>query len=135
MPNVVRHGPEGVITSLPDLGKVARYTEQANVPLLERFRAKQIGAAGYWYVPVGQTVTEAWDNLTNAFWSTAAAAVDERDALVDDAKQATQGHGVLGVFSTLLGIPYPLSVVLVLFVAYALLRGAGLVPSLRGVVK
>lgn len=123
-------GREGVITAVPgSTVRAERYTSRDAVPLLKRANARQLGAAGFWYVPSGDTPSIAWDKATDAAW----AAADKLSNKIDDTLDTK--HGILGVFSKLLGIPYPLSVLLVLFIGYALLRGAGLVPPVSGIVK
>ena len=119
---------EGVYTAVPGTGKMGwRYSSRDAVPWYQRLNARQIGAAGYWYVPQA------------GFWGDTEyrPTLGERAAVaVENVNDATGANrGVLGIFSTVFGLPYWLSVVLVVFVGYALLRGAGLVPSLRGVVK
>ena len=123
-------GREGVITVNPATGvRSERYSSRDAVPLFKRVDARQVGAAGYWYVPLGDTLSITWDKFTDGAWAVA-------DRASDRLNEATGAdRGVLGVFSKLLGIPYPLSVLLVLFIGYALLRDAGLVPPLSGVVK
>lgn len=118
---------EGAYVGMPDgSNRMAwRYFSWAAVPWYHRGSAVQIGRMGYWYVP---------DDLSDAGYRPT---VGEQVAVgIENVNQALGAdRGVLGIFSRLLGLPYWLSVVLVVFVAYALLRGAGLVPPLRGVVK
>ena len=119
-------GREGVYTVVPGTGKMGRrYGSRDAVPFTVRWRAQQIGKSGFWYVT---------DGFSSAAYRPT---LSERAAVaIEDVNEATGAdRGVLGIFSKLLGIPYPLSVILVLFLAYALLRGAGLVPPVRGVLK
>lgn len=121
---------EGVITVVPGTTiRAERYSARELVPVLQRAVARQIGAAGFWYVPIGDTAAITLDKLTDAFWQKANAV---STVITED---LGLGHGVLGVFSKLFGLPYWLSVLLVVFVGYALLRGANLVPPVTAVVK
>lgn len=118
---------EGAYVGMPDgTNRMAwRYSSYTAVPWYQRATARQIGLQGYWYVV---------DALSSGGYRPT---VTESVAVgVERANEAIGAdRGALGIFSRLLGVPYWLSVVLVVFVGYALLRGAGLVPPLRGVVK
>lgn len=112
---------EGVYVAVPGTDRMGwRYTSRDAVPLLDRWRAEQIGAAGFWYV------TELFSNseYTPTVSERVAVAVEK----VNDATGADRG--LLGVVARLLGIPHGLALVVVLVAAYAIARKFGLVPSL-----
>lgn len=118
---------EGVLTVFPGTTtRALRYTSRDAVPWYRRAEARQIGAAGFWYTPAGFDFSDWWDqSIVNPEVVPPGVA-----NAVDAVKQ-----GGLPLASRVLGIPYPLLLLLLLFAGYALLRGAGLVPPLRGVVK
>ena len=86
---------EGVLTVLPGTQTAARrYTSRDAVPVLDRARAQQIGAAGYWYVPERSLWDILLQPIRNPFGTLAAGAADQETAqqqAKDVAKAAATG--------------------------------------------
>lgn len=117
---------EGVVTAIPGVTppmRAKRYTSKNAVPLLFRVNAKQLGAAGFWYVALPDTPREAWDKLTGAAATT-----------IQNAHEAIGADkGVLGVVEAVLGVPRWLVLALAVFAGWAALRAAGVVSSIKEV--
>lgn len=96
---------EGVWTTLPHSDTRAwRYSSYTAVPLLKRPLARQVGAAGYWYVPGPDTPHEIWDRVTGGLATGVQTAAEAIGA----------DKGILGVAGKALGInPIILSVLLI----------------------
>ena len=115
---------EGVVTALPgnpygDYVRALRYSSIEAVPLTDRSRAVQIGSAGYWYVPDDG----GWSSEISDWWNTYKVQFTQGvNALASDTGAT---HGVLGIFSKLFGVPYGVSVALVVVVVLLIAWNVG----------
>lgn len=121
------------VRSLPantNLGAAALGRPGAWVPRVGTAKGRYEYAT--WVVELELSVNSAIDNLDDLVTNTANGANDALGAVAD----ATGiSHGVFGATAKLLGIPVGVVVPLVLFLGYAALAGAGIVPPLRKVFK
>lgn len=117
---------EGVMVMLPvpELGpghyaeapevRALRYSSRDAVPWWNRWNARQVGAAGYWYVPIADTPQDLWDKATG-----------KAATVINDVAEATGAEGgLLGIAAKLTGVNPMLLLVLVVLALLGV-SGAG----------
>lgn len=111
---------EGVYTAVPGTENMGwRYSSRAAVPLLDRWRAQQIGRAGFWYVKdIGSS-----SGYTPTITERAAVAVERVNEVTG------LDRGLLGIVGSIVGIPPLLVLIILLFLGWSLLSRSGAVTK------
>lgn len=90
----------------------------------------------YELAPVDVQREMKWEGVKQSIADAPGKAAVALDPILTPLIEATGlDHGPLGVLAKALGIPFSLFIVILLFVAYAMLRQYGLVPPIKKVVS